>query len=250
MGRWDSFIVFSYLRECCRLARRQNPAKVSTDELFQSSSSGCLFALSDFIIFAVAAWLPAQSLARLMRTCTTNSARVGTEQHIASLILERVLPGIAAADKEWAMAISTLRALHRAETPSMEAVLCMFGFASRLPKFDDTTRRTLKEFAALLNRHPLLHVSVEGHSQPGAPEPIASNLALERAELIAKEMHDNYGVDRSRIRIAHHSNRRPRFPDMDRNRRVELSVFEAPVVASGQRRPRSSRMRYLFRAPL
>lgn len=186
-----------------------------------------LLSRSDFLIYVACDGLPAASLARLRRSCTECFAKVAHEHHIARLATERKLPGLDKLRKEGVFEIKTLHELYRAETPSLEAVLCIFGFASTEPHYDEESRNIMSHFVAILNEYPQLTLLVEGHGQPGAPEPLASDLAKQRAEVVSKEFQKCYSVSRRRIEITHRSNKCPRFADPEQNRRVELSLLDA-----------------------
>jgi len=121
--------------------------------------------------------------------------------------------------------ISSLSDLHIAEIPSMEVVLCIFGFASTDPEFDTETTITMRKFAELLRQHTQLKLKIVGHGQPGAPEPLASNLAQQRAENVAREFTCAHGIPLERMVLSHCSNRKPRFSNSEKNRRVELSII-------------------------
>lgn len=86
----------------------------------------------------------------------------------------------------------------------------------------------------MINRHPtLLCAMVEGHTQPGAPEPIATILSQKRAELVARVLTSHYGVAKERISIDWHSSRKPLDeislgspdPSASQNRRAEITTI-------------------------
>ncbi|KAJ1484424.1 hypothetical protein T484DRAFT_1797215 [Baffinella frigidus] len=86
-------------------------------------------------------------------------------------------------------------------------------------------RGMMEEAVALLRRHPdALRVRVDGHTQQGAPEPIATMLSQQRAELVAHSLAYHYQkraelvahclayhyqVARDSIDVAWHSSRSP-----------------------------------------
>jgi len=183
-----------------------------------------LLGLSDFLLDAVSIGLPAEALARLRRTSKEALSRIGHENHVLFLVSGRKLPGL---ERLKGAKVKTLHDLHRAEMPLLEAVLCIFDFASTTPEYDDESIAAMSTFAATLRDYPRLFLKVEGHGQPGAPEPLASTLARERADLVAEEFQSRFGVAPGRLKITHRSNKCPRFEDPDKNRRVELSVFDA-----------------------
>eukprot|EP00930_Biecheleria_cincta_P048649 TRINITY_DN33929_c0_g1_i1.p1 TRINITY_DN33929_c0_g1~~TRINITY_DN33929_c0_g1_i1.p1 ORF type:complete len:146 (-),score=18.39 TRINITY_DN33929_c0_g1_i1:318-716(-) len=117
----------------------------------------------------------------------------------------------------------------------MEAVLCIFGFASTEPNFDEQTVTTMKQFAELLQRFPKMKLQIVGHGQPGAPEPLASNLAKRRAKNVADEFKRSHGLTSDRMLLTHCSNRQPRFSDSEKNRRVELSIVSGNSGVTAKR---------------
>lgn len=183
-----------------------------------------LSGLSDFLLDAVSVGLPAEALARLRRTSQEALSRIGHENHVVFLVSGRKLPGL---ERLQGAKVKTLHDLHRAEMPLLTAVLCIFDFASTTPEYDDESIAAMSTFAATLRDHPRLFLKVEGHGQPGAPEPLASTLARERADLVADEFQSRFGVAPGRLKITHQSNRCPRFEDPEKNRRVELSIIDA-----------------------
>merc|ERR1712151_1487557 len=118
------------------------------------------------------------------------------------------LPGLPKMESEGKSNITTLRDLRIAETPSMEAVLCIFGFASTEPHFDEETSNTMAKFAELLREYSQVQLQIVGHGQPGAPEPLASDLAQERADNVASEFARRHGVPVDRMVLSHCSNRK------------------------------------------
>jgi len=122
--------------------------------------------------------------------------------------------------------IQDLEELFVLEHPRKEVILQVFGFASATPQWNLHASRTLEEFAELLEQYPSLEIRIEGHGQPGAPEPIASTLAWQRADFTAEELNTRHNVPRNRMDVLHQSNNCPRYlDDPDANRRVELSVY-------------------------
>merc|ERR1712039_524465 len=145
--------------------------------------------------------------------------------------------------------LTSLSDLHVAETASMEAVLCIFGFASTNPQFDEDTVCTMRKFSDLLKKHTQLKLKIVGHGQPGAPEPLASQLAMERAENVAKEFIRAHGLSSQRMILTHCSNRQPRYSSNEKNRRVELSIT-SDLSDTNKKIRKSSLLRFLgFSSP-
>jgi len=141
--------------------------------------------------------------------------------------------------------VTSLRDLHIAEQPYLAATLHLFGFASARPNLDHAANGILAAFAAALRDYPETRVKIEGHGQPGAPEPIASSLALQRAENIAAALVSFHGVARERMEVTHNSNRTPRYSNPDLNRRVELSLIQ-PVQPARQTVRKNGRQGWRF----
>ena len=100
-----------------------------------------------------------------------------------------------------------------------------FEFAClELDELPASIRGMLGSAAALLKRHQCLRIQVDGHSQQGAPEPLATALSRERSELLSRALVHMYCVSPDRIDAAWHSNRRPNQNPDDLQRRVELTV--------------------------
>ena len=85
----------------------------------------------------------------------------------------------------------------------------------------------LDRFAALLQRHTTLAVSVEGHCGLEAPSAFAEGFTRARAAAVVDAL-ARRGVARARLHAVGHGNRRPRVarigPGARENRRVELYV--------------------------
>jgi len=186
----------------------------------------CMFTVWPYLLHTVAAMLPSPTLARLQMCCKDSLEQVGTKDHILRLFKERgdSLPGLARLQHAGIVTPQVLEELYFAEVPSPEAVLCIFDFASVEPEFDEETVATMKQFAEALAEHPKLQLRIVGHGQPGAPEPLASNLAMQRAEEVKLQFMSAHGICSQRMQVTHCSNKMPRFRDPDKNRRVELSV--------------------------
>lgn len=244
-----SFLVYLVKRWVRLCSGRRQPCRSSTCAHFRQQREALLktsvapvFDQSDFLILAVCGGLDSALIARLRFCCRDMHGKVGHAAHVAFLVNERRsrLPGLRKLESAGTPSIMSLRDLRIAETPSMEAVLCIFGFASTEPHFDDETVDTMAQFAELLREYSELQLQIEGHGQPGAPEPLASNLAQERADNVAIEFTRKHGVPSARMKLGHCSNRNPRYRDAEKNRRVELSVVSSMSTKSQTRPSRSS----------
>jgi len=218
----------------CRLCQRRNHsagqsavAKPHRREAHPLLASGVcpLLRHPDYVLQFACNYLRAESIALLRKTCIEIAHQVGHEAHVQNIARLRLGPECGSRKVDWT-SVRSLEDLHAAEKPSLNVTLQIFGFASSEPNFDEKTQETLSEYAGLLSRHPEVRVQIEGHGQPGAPEPIASTLARERAEKVAEELQLHHSVSRDRMWVTHCSNRCPRFQDPNRNRRVEMSIID------------------------
>lgn len=205
---------------------RSSASKHPDAQPLLKKTSDAVFQQSEFLAQVVCDFLDARSIALLRDSCSEFYEQVGHASHVQILVRERSeqLPGLAQLASHGIVRVSSLSDLHIAENAVMEAVLCIFGFASTEPDFDEQTVSTMKQFAKLVQRFPQTKLQVVGHGQPGAPEPLASNLAKRRAKNVADEFQRSHGLTLDRILLTHCSNRQPRFSDPEKNRRVELSI--------------------------
>lgn len=141
--------------------------------------------------------------------------------------------------------ISTLEHLHLASSKP-RAWVVHFEFAClSIEEVPAEARGMMEEAVALLRRHPdALRVRVDGHTQQGAPEPIATMLSQQRAELVAHSLAYHYQVARDSIDVAWHSSRQPidnivlgdEDEDASRNRRADITLIYDRVVVPEKHR--------------
>ena len=200
-----------------------------------------LLDLPEFVIERCAAFLPATSIAHLVSTNAVVREQLNSSEVINWLARTREGALFIRADRIW-----TLQTLAIAEIrPPHETVLFEFGCLDIANEEDISAG--LRSVAALLSRFPDagIRVRVDGHVQLGAPEPIATHLSKQRAEVVARAMVEVYRLDKEAIDVYWHSSDRQidsiylQHPNAaaSRNRRAEVTVVynaiggEAPADA-------------------
>lgn len=201
-----------------------------------------LMGLSEFVIERVAAMLDAKSIVLLSKSAQMLNKQLQSLDFIrwvARLRQEQLHIDPAQ--------VGTLEHLYiGSQAPGHW--LIHFGFASlQVPNLPEESACKVADAAALLKRHPDLKVQVDGHTQPGAPEPMATKLSQLRAELVARSI-VMHGVDQSQILVDWHSSRKPLdnigigddFAEASLNRRVEMTMLYDGIRATDNGEPENS----------
>jgi len=187
-----------------------------------------LLDLPEFVIERCAAFLPAESIAHLVAACAACREQLHSAEVINWLARTREGSLFLRADRIWSLETLAVAAVQ----PPAETVLFEFGCLDIAN--EDEISEGLQAVADLLRRHPAvgLRVRVDGHVQLGAPEPIATHLSKQRAEVVARALVDVYRLDKEAIDVYWHSSDRQvddiklQHPNAaaSRNRRTEVRV--------------------------
>jgi len=126
----------------------------------------------------------------------------------------------------------TAQGLYISEHPRLQVAMSVFEFGEATPRVHGDHADVLLWISEQLKLFPGLVLRVEGHGQPGAPEPVASELAWARAVNLGLLMDYRYKVPCDRVHLTHRSNVHPRYEDEDQCRRVELLMIYSTLLES------------------
>ena len=196
-----------------------------------SEGSSCFFE-EEFVLMGVIFLCDAKSLGKLRMTKKDLSAGLLTDPKTFKWISSLKGFPLQLLSSSQKSEVSLAERLRIAETLATLENSIHFAWGSATIR--DSSYPALYDFACLLNDHPAIHASIEGHCGIEAPPMHAHHMTLSRARAVADVL-ELKGVDLERLSAIGHGFEQPLTlevgPPGEKNRRVEifLKIGDAEV---------------------